>query len=893
MSDASSASVRDIRARFEEDRAHLVARHHRGDGGGVIIRAFCRLVDATLSTICPLFFDESDEIAVIATGGYGRGELAFGSDVDLSLVHLSSTPPEGIKRFIQSLWDLGWEIGHQVVTPDQAVALATGDWETLTAHLEMRTVWGRDGIVEGLDETIRREVLRPRLDDYLSGKVNELRSRHALAGDTVYLSEPDVKRGPGGLRDMHTLLWLSNASGGPKDWRSYLADQQLEAVEYSRIQGGYDLTWRVRNSLHLQKGRAWDRLDHQSQSDIALREGYTAGDGRLPVELFMRDYYRASWEIYAFTALQLARAGWEPRSGSATSLTVLKPGNGDATEWPTDELMTRPLSLIDRFITLTRTGSGLGPATAAFLYRQGERLGGAIRQAEEHGRLFMALLEEPGVAWALHAMHQLGILGGILPEFNRLTALVQFDPYHQYTVDEHSLRMLDALEMLLEVSDKMADGMADGMEDEIADGIANKESGTALIGGMAGRVAAVVPEIPIGQWYPTRREAAILRLVFLYHDIGKGTGTGNHSERGARTLRNAGRRLGLEEAELELAVFLVRHHLLLNTAAQRRDIRDEALLKRMCRLIRSPERLHLLAIVTIADLAALNPTVLTPWKCRLLADLVENIQRMMAGEDLRLIAVRDGLEQADIGPDEREQALRFLESMPPEYRRDVEVKTVSSDGRLLDRFSESADAPGACVIDIRHGRENSGVTIVANDQERLVSHICGLLAAHDVTILHARIITRLDGLIFDRFTVADAASGLRMTDEQERSIVEKLPGVLDGSIDVERLLEDHRVRWSLRDRQIMDHPVQVHLDPTASDQYTVIDIRARDQVGLLHDVAAIMADFGVSIHQAFITTEGERAVDAFYVTDPLGAPLDAGSSTIVISALRDALMSDR
>lgn len=873
MNGTSFASVREIRARFQENRAHLVARHHRGSGGGVIVRAYCRLVDATLSTLCPLFFSESEEIAVIATGGYGRGELAFGSDVDLSLVYLSPAPPEGIKPFIQSLWDLGWEIGHQVLTPDQAVALATGNRETLTAYLEMRTVWGMSRITEELDDTIRSDLLQPRLDDYLAGKVNELRNRHALSGDTVYLSEPDVKRGPGGLRDMHTLLWLSNASGGPRDWRSYLAAQQLNAVEYGRIQGGYDLTWRVRNSLHLLKGRAWDRLDHQSQSDIAPREGYTVREGRLPVEQFMRDYYRASWEIYAFTGLQLARAGWEPRSGSATPLTVLSPGNGDAVEWPTDELMTRPLSLLDRFISLTRVDARLGPATAAFLYRQGGRLGGAVRQAEGHGRLFMMLLEEPGVAWALHAMHQLGILGGILPEFSRLTALVQFDPYHQYTVDEHTLRMLDALETLLAVQ----------VEETDADNA----------GGMERRIAAATLKIPLREWYPSRRETAILRLAILFHDIGKGTATGNHSERGARQLRKAGARLGLEGAELDLAVFLVRHHLLLNTAAQRRDIRDAALLRRLCRLIRSRERLHMLALLTIADLAALNPTVLTRWKCRLLADLVENIERMMAGEDLRPVEVRDRLVMADIGPDEREQAIRFLESMPPEYRRDVEVKVVSSDGRILDRFGEAADEPGACVMDIRHGRENSVVTIVAMDRERLVSHICGLLAAHDVTILQARIFTRLDGLIFDRFTVADAAGGGRMTDEQERSIVKKLPGVLDGSIDVERLLEEHRVRWSLRDRQIMDHPVQVHLDPKASDRYTVIDIRARDQVGLLHDVAAIMADFGVSIHQAFITTEGERAVDAFYVTDPLGAPLDAGSSRIVIDALREALTADR
>ncbi len=840
----------------------------------MVVRAFSRLVDATLSTLSPLFIDAREGIAVIATGGYGRGELAFGSDVDLALVHRSADPPEGIKPFIQSLWDLGWEVGHQVLPPGRALELAAGDRETLTAYLEMRTVWGNQEITEELGEAIREEVLRPRLDAYLAGKVEELRTRHALAGDTVYLAEPDVKRGPGGLRDMHTLLWLSNASGGSKDWRSYLAEQQLDAAEYGRIQGGYDLTWRVRNSLHLLKNRAWDRLDHQSQAEIAVGEGYEAREGHLPVELFMRDWYRASWEIYAFTSLQLARAGWEPAGGgSGSALTVLQPGNGTASEWPTGELMTSPLSLLDRFIRMTREGGRPGPATAAFLYRQGERLGLALRRTEGHGRLFMTLMEEGGVAGTLRAMHQLGILGGILPEFEQLTALVQFDPFHQYTVDEHSLRMLDALAIVLK---------------EMTAGPVNDPAG-----GMERRITTAVAGLPLREWYPSRREAAILRLVILFHDTGKGTATGNHSERGARYMRRAGARLGLEGEELDLAVFLVRHHLLLNIAAQRRDIGEMVLLRRLSRLVRSKERLHLLTLLTIVDMAAVNPTMLTPWKCRLLADLAGNIERVLEGRDLRPATVSERLETAEVEPEERRQALSFLDSMPPEYGRDVGVEAVTADRLLLDRYLAAAGEPGACVLDVVHTRVNSVVTVITGDQERLVSDICGLLAAHDVTILQARIFTRLDSVILDRFTVADAGTGGRLTHVQEESIVKQLPGVLEGTIDVGKLLEEHRVRWSLRDRRIMEHPVQVHLDPNASERYTVIELHAPDQTGLLYKVSGIMADFGVSIHQAFITTEVERAVDAFYVTDPLGAPLDAGTSRLVTEALREALTAER
>ena len=857
-------TVGDYQARFEEDRARLAERHRGGEGGGIIVRAYRRIVDGTVRALCSDLLADTGDCAVIATGGYGRGELAFASDVDIQLLYACGQPPEGARPFIQALWDLGWEVGHQVVPVEEAVELASGDRETLTSYLEMRTVWGEKEITETLDSRIRQGVLKPRIKDYLSGKAAELERRHAEAGDTVYLSEPDIKQSPGGLRDLHTLLWMSNANGGSRNWRGYLADQHLNSLQYHRLQGAYDLTWRVRNTLHLLKGRPWDRLDHRSQSAVAGELGYGADSGRLPVEVFMRDYYRASREIYAFTRLQLASGGWVHELKAPAVLMVLGPEGEEAETWPASELLSAPLAILERFRFLARRRSSVSAETAAYLYEHGRSLGSKAVENPEHGRLFMEIMEGTGAAWSLHAMHQLGVLGGILPEFERLTALVQFDPYHHYTADEHTMRMLDALEALLNGAEKSEHGIYR-------------------------QVAEVIDCLPIERWNPSSADTAILRLAVLLHDVGKGTGGSGHAERGARVVRKVGERLNLDRDALADVVFLVRHHLLLNAMAQRRDISEEVLLKRLRRLIRTPERLHMLALLTVADLAALSPTALTPWKCRLLVDLVESLEGLMAGEiPWAGTEIWDELlEELDL--ETRERVSCFLRTMPPEYGRDLDTRGLVADAALMESYLNSARKPETVVTSLEHDTEASRITLVTQDREGLLSLACGLFAAYDVTILHARIFTRLDNLVFDRFTVADAGSGGAMNEEQVDGILRDLPGALTRSVDVEALLKAHRERWKLRDRPSMEYPVKVVHDRAASKRYTVIEVRARDHVGLLHDIAATMAEMGISIHQAFISTEGERAVDAFYVTDPLGAPLDPETSRMLIEELLEVL----
>ncbi|MFC1543825.1 [protein-PII] uridylyltransferase [Gemmatimonadota bacterium] len=863
MSALRDQVVEEVRARFAEDRARIIERHRRGQPGGVVVRAYGRLVDATVRKLAPAFFGEKD-LALVAVGGYGRGELAFASDVDLHLLHRGPMDEQSARRFLQALWDLGWEVGHQVVTVEQALGLSGGNPQTQTAYLEMRHVWGDRGLPDTLDALLRERLKGERLTRYLDMKVAELEHRHLQAGDTVYLSEPDVKESPGGLRDIHALLWLSNSSGGPRTWRTYLAEEHGDADQYARYRAAYDMLLTVRNGLHLMKGRAWDRLDHRCQVGLAEDLGYAGSRGRLPVEVFMRHYYRAAWEIYAFTAVQLARLGWRPDVHAPVILPVLRTGSGEQESWFHDELDQDPVGIIRGFQRLARSQAALDADTVAWLNRQGRRIGRAARQDPAHGPAFMELLEEPGVSRSLHVMHQLGVLGGLLPEFDRLTALVQFDPYHYYTVDEHTLRALDELERLLDQERQGGSYSGREAEDEA---------------------------LPAGRWESTPRDLALLRLSILFHDIGKGTGGSGHAERGARTLRRAGRRLGLEGADLDDTVFLVRHHLALNQAAQRRDIRDEALLRHLRRLVRDVRRLHLLALMTMADMAALNPGTPGSWRRRLLVDLVDRLE----------VGLRDRAPRPTTGPLEmaieklddptRSEVRSFLHSMPPRYRQLVGVDRLVRDRAIHQQFGK-ADREGVRVYsEAEHGGELSEVTVVTDDRPGLLSRICGLFAANDLTILRALIFTRTDAVAFDRFTVAGVEGGEGTIEDRVERVLKDLPRVLSGQLDVVELLESHRSRWRLRDHPIMSHTASLRFDPAASEQYTVVEVRTQDHVGLLHDVTGAMADMGVAIHQAFVTTEGERAVDAFYVSDPLGAPLDAATKNVleerVIQALSD------
>lgn len=834
-----------------------------------MIRAYCRLVDRSVRALADRWLPAGEGVAVAAVGGYGRGELAFASDVDLHLVHTGSEAPEGARSFIQSLWDLGWEVGHGVVSPAQAVTACREDIKTLTAYLEMRHVWGAREVTEELDARVREEVLASGREGFLRAKVRELERRHGGVGDTVYLAEPEVKESPGGLRDLHTLLWLSNASGKARIFRDYLEERDVDAAVYRRLRKSWDLIWRVRNTLHLLKGRRWDRLDHRSQLAAARELRYEEKRGRLPVEVFMRDYYRSAWEVFAFSRVELARADWPLEEGRRTMLTVLHPDTSGIGAWPVRDLEKDPVELVRRFTELARTRRTLHPDTASWLHRKGRSLGRAAARDPAHGPAFMQLLKCRHAAWSLHAMHQMGILGGLLPEFERITALVQYDPYHHYTVDEHTLRMLDALEDLLVL---MRGGSLDG-------------EGSAHAGGPELERAAA--ELPLEHWMIDREDEGVLRLALLYHDVAKGTGSGRHAERGARLVHKAGERLGIAERERSDAAFLVRHHLALTAASQRRDMTDPALIERLVRIVRTPRRLRLLGIMTVCDLAAVGPGVLTPWKSRLIRDLTREVMAQLTGEGLSGPEGERERLLSDVPAEEAAALEAFLAGMPEEYPQGLDTERLRADRELLASYL--GDPGSRPRLEIRHGGATSELTLAARDAPKLLSRVCGLLASQDLTILRARIFTRLDGVVLDRFILADADSGGPMGPRQESEVRQLIGEVVTGKREVAPLIESHRRRWHMRDRPRMQYPVRVGWDEDASKRYSVLEVRATDHVGLLYEITRGISETGAAIHQAFITTEGERAVDAFYITDPLGAPLDGATRELLAGRLRDIM----
>ena|GEM_PF-822807 len=854
-----------IRARLAADRARCRELHEGGQGGGAVVRAHTRAVDRAITALARFYLPGPDRITLLAVGGYGRGELAFASDIDLLLLHDDPDPETTLTPFLTALWDMGWDLGHQVLTPADACDLAASDSQTLTSYLEARLLRGSPRAFTDFAGMLRREVFGPRREAWCAGKVGELEARHAQAGETVYLSEPDVKESPGGLRDVHTLLWLSRAREGPHSWPEYLAEQAGGSRQEERLLRARDHSLWVRNALHLHRARKWDRLDHRSQEELARIAGTEGCRGRLPVEVFMQEYYRAVWSIFTFTRLQLAAGGYAPDRPRLAFTRALAPEGEEGENWPFDELTARPLALLDRLLALARSGGRIAPETAEHLLAGGENLGRAAAGQAEHGSLLMALLEEPRAAATLRLMHDYGILGALLPEFARLRALVQFDPYHSYTADEHTLRALDAL------------------EDLVADDCPARES-------EIGRDLATVRDlVPLAAWAPTRRDAALLRLALLYHDIAKGTGAGGHAERGARMVRKAGLRLGLDDGELRDVTFLVRHHLLLSGTAQRRDFTEEILLTRLQRIIRTPRRLHLLALLTLCDMAALGSSVLTRWKAGLLAELIAGVERIMAGD--RITSRRERIAELliDLPDDERDHLETWLAGMPAEYLADVDGESLQLEAGLFREWHSSDRGRDAVAFRVGHDRDLSRLSCITVDRAGLLSRICGLLAAHDITILQARIFTRLDGAIVDRFMVADADRGGTITAGQEEAVNAQLAAAVTGELDIEGMLAAHAERWRLRDRPRMSHPVSLLWDPAASDRYSVLEIRAADRVGLLHDLALTMTLVGVAIHQAFISTEGERAVDAFYLTDPLGAPLDDSARELLRQKLTDLL----
>ena len=780
----------------------------------------------------------AERLAIVATGGYGRGVMAPSSDTDLLFLRAYKASPHTesvIEYMLYALWDMGLKVGNAFRTPIECVKLAQDDVTIKTSMLDARFICGDEALASDMIALFDREAVKGKDAKFIADKLAERDARHARTGDARYVVEPNVKEGKGGLRDLQTLYWIVKHMYGGDRLEDVMRGGPFTEHEYAVFIRAGRFLWTVRCHIHFVTGRAEDRLSFDLQPEIAARMGYRDREGQQGVERFMKRYFLVAKDVGGLTRILAAKLEAEHKKkpeGLRRFLPVRPPqplpeagfmvetGRISITE---DSVMaTDPLNTLRLFTIARREGKDIHPAALTALTRNLRTLTDAVRETPEaQGLILDSILggDDPGLT--LRRMNEAGVLGRAIPEFGTIVAQTQFNMYHHYTVDEHTIRAVET--------------------------IADLEHGRGSIAPLAHELFSQIEN----------RRA--LYLAMLLHDTGKGKG--DQQEAGMVTSRRACERLGLPDEETDLVVWLVGHHLEMSETAQKRDISDPRTVVKFARLVGSLERLRLLYILTVADIKAVGPAIWNAWKGQLLADLYHNTAAALRGGRTDEAGVQGELERR--AENRRAAIVDRLGALPPLL---LELETAYWTG-----FDESdiawhagALAKGGDVVTARIAPEAGAVALLVSGKDRpgLFADLAGTLARLGANIVAAQVFTSRGGRIVDVFMLQDMR-GLPFGegDAQRLAALEKsIRAALEGN----PAKGGFKSRTSRREAAFLVQP-SVHIHDDISADCTVIDLAARDRPGLLHEVAEVLADLKLSIHSAHVGSYGERVFDAFYV----------------------------
>jgi len=814
-------------------------------------------------------------LSVAGTGGYGRGVLAPFSDIDL--LFLTASEPsrqtlQVVEYMLYFLWDLGVKVGHATRSIDDCLTEGARDTTIRTALLDARHIAGNAVLFGEFHSRFRAACKEAGVAEYIAAKQAERAARHRRYGDSPFVVEPNVKEGRGGLRDLQTLYWIARYVYDTQTMGE-LADigDVLTQAEAKHGRRAWEFLWTVRFHLHYVAGRAEERLTFDLQPVVGARMGYTRRDRQDGVERFMRHYFLTAREVSRLTRILepgiLREALGPPAIAAETDPALLKNGlvlaEGKLLPFAGRDFDKEPLQML-RILQVARDRNlDLHPLAIRALI-QNERRAVELRGDPKAAALFMDLLcgKEPerhrasqhpdGARW-LAVMNETGFLGRLIPDWARIVGQMQFDTYHVFTVDEHTIeavRVLNTLER--------------GELAEIA------PVATSLVDHLQSRRA--------------------LYLAMLLHDIAKGRG-GDHSEIGAEIALKVGPQLGLSAEETETVSWLVLHHLLLSGVAFKRDIDDPKTILDVADAIQSPERLRLLLILTVADMRAVSPKVWNNWKATLLRDLYARVAEVLAGglstteRDVRVERARHAA-AAMLSDWPKEEIDRFTSLGYPGYWLSFDPETHARHARLI-RSAEARHAPLTVVTQPLPARAVTEVTVYCADHAGLFSRISGALAVAGASIVDARIHTMTNGMALDTFWIQDAAGGPFERPDRLARLSVLIEQALSGRI---RLAEEIRKLSKMpfgRRMRAIHVPPRVVIDNHASNTYTVLEVNGRDRPGLLHDVTAAISEQGLQIGSAHVTTYGMRAVDVFYVKDVFGLKVENERK---LTTLRDALL---
>ena len=816
-------------------------------------------------------------LCVAATGGYGRGVLAPFSDIDLLFLtpgDASREAQSAVAFMLYVLWDLGLKVGHATRSIADCLREARGDITVRTSLLDTRHIAGDTAVVGAFQEVFRAACLEAGVGKFIAAKQAERDARHRRYGDSPFVVEPNVKEGRGGLRDLQTLYWINRYVYPDTSFDQLVGRAAtpgsviMTADELRHMRRSWDFLWTLRFHLHYVAGRAEDRLTFDLQPVIGARMGYTRHGRQDGVERFMRHFFLTAREVIRLTrvlepALVRAALG-PPATAGQTDAKLLAQGfvlaDGQLLPLHGREFDKEPIQMLRCLQVARDRNLKLHPLSVRQLIRN-ERRAQGLRGNPEAAALFLDLLcgrdaehnPADGARW-LSIMNEAGVLGRLLPDWARIVGKMQFDTYHVFTVDEHTIeavRILNTLERgeLAQIA-PVASGLVDHLQSRRA-----------------------------------------LYVAMLLHDIAKGRG-GDHSELGAEVALHVGPALGLSAEETEMASWLVLHHLLLSQSAFKRDIDDPKTILDLVETIQSPERLRLLLVLTVADMRAVSSKVWNAWKATLLRELYARVAEVLAGglstteRDVRVQRAKQaaGLLLAD-WPEEAVDT--FHAKGYASYWLSFDPETHARHARMI-RDAEARGAPLTVQSQPLPARAVTEVTVYAADHAGLFSRIAGALAVAGATIVDARIHTLTNGMALDTFWVQDAAGGVFDAPHRLARLSVLIEQALSGRLKLAS--EIRRANKAVLGQRLraIHVPPRVVIDNHASNTHTVVEVNGRDRAGLLHDVTAAISEQGMQIASAHISTYGQRAVDVFYVKDVFGLKVENERR---LGQLREAILT--
>ena len=856
--------------KIETQRLHL--RHRFGIGGAQIVAARSLIVDLMIQRIARMAVEErggmsgaQEELAIVALGGYGRQELSPQSDIDLMFLHQGRKTAEQAGALTEAilylLWDVGFSVGHSVRGLGECISIAKEDIISRNSMIDARLLWGNRAIFDSLVERLDEEIFEKRKRELLDELLVEREARYNKFGNTACLQEPNIKETAGGLRDLHTLLWASRVAHGCSTLEALTAREIIPDRDAKAMQGAYDYLLRARNELHFMTGRKGDLLSLDLQPQVARNLRYEDGAEQQASEIFMRDYYLQAKRLRRLCDAHLQRATtkeekrrWFSRARSAPAIGgfVMRDGMLDA-DAATERLDGGRMMLA--FGYAQATGATFSPNLQDVIQSSLPAVNRTFRSSAEAAAGFLKMLRTRGrVAAGLRLMHELDFLGKFMPEFARVTCLVQHDLYHRFTVDEHTLRTIEVL-------DELAQSRSKGLE----------------------RYRGVYAEIA---------DPAVLHMSLLMHDIGKGLG-GGHTEKGIAIAERVCRRLQFDEAFTEQVRFLVRNHLLMSHIAQRRDLSDEKVILDFAARVETPEKLNLLCMLTYADINGVGPGVWNEWKDTLLWELYTRARAILCpekegGQDAELLKQRIGrMLLNEVDPDDVRTHFNLL---PAEYARTTPSQTIIEHIRLASALNSRVIKTG---WRINTQTRCTDLHLCARNRRGLFAKVAGTLTSQGVNILSVHLNTRADGIAIDTFRVRDTAGEPINDPARWEQIDGALRRALTGELDVEAAVAKRLKSQSgsrLQKRKLLAAPkTRITWDNQSSDRSTILEVRTGDRLGLAYRIASSLTALDLDIVFAKVATEKHLALDIFYVTAANGQKLGEDDMPLIEEKIRDAL----